>query len=1046
LDQDGCVIYVSPLIERIFGYKPEEILQMSFREFFPDSEIPKAEKTVIRALSGEKYQLIEFIGKRKDGSLFPMEISITHIMKDNVIVGTQGIVRDITERRRVEEALQESEVKLKEQNAELSAVNEEYQVTNEELIQTNEHLIEATQRLTESEELLRNIFENAPDGFLIADTETKKFHHANSRICRMLSYSMKEILSFSIHNILPEKDLPYVTEQFEKQSRGEITLAENIPMMRKDGSVFYSDVTSCPLTINQRSCLLGIFRDITDRKKAEEELKKNRDYLQALNNSLTDAVFTVKFPGRIIEYVNDSVTDIFGYAADECVGKTPMMLYPTETDYLNIGEKIVQTLSEGKNSLHVEQAMKRKSGELFVAEITVTVMMEGNNISYFVSIIRDITERKRAEEALRQAHAQLNATLEALPDILFEVDREGRIYDFHAPRNELLYVEPGAFLFKTMHELLPPDAANIIDHAIAETAVTGQHIGAIYMLNLPTGPHWFELSIAVKGDLRLSESRFIMLVRDITDRKQAEEELRKAKETAEAATRSKSEFLAVMSHEIRTPMNGVIGLTDLLLATALTDIQINYLENLRYSAYSLLDIINDILDLSKIEADRLELENTQFNLSDLIEKTAMMMAHRCSEKGIALITEIAPDIPKTVIGDPVRIRQIILNLLSNAVKFTEKGEIEISAKYKVQSSKCDLTIMVEDTGIGIPADKLATIFESFTQAEGSTTRKYGGTGLGLTISKRLAEMMNGSITVESTFGKGSCFYVNLPLPIADNQSLTSAPPGAEKEVGKTAQTSYTGHILIAEDNPINMLVIRTHLAKMGFRIIEAVNGKEAVRLYKENEIDMIFMDIHMPEMNGYEATRKIRGYEAVTADYADKKRTPIIALTADAFKDDKDKCLSEGMDFYLAKPFSPEEIVSVIRRFISDKSKPAADDSSADHQIKQLQIFDRDGFSERIGGNTELYDEIVPIFLEKFPKEISVLHSFIEKQDFEKIRLQAHSIKGMCLNIGADVLADFAKKIENIARHRGSIEEIKSLSVFSEPAFREFCKEIEKYR
>ncbi|HAO22586.1 MAG TPA: hybrid sensor histidine kinase/response regulator [Desulfobacteraceae bacterium] len=559
----------------------------------------------------------------------------------------------------------------------------------------------------------------------------------------------------------------------------------------------------------------------------------------------------------------------------------------------------------------------------------------------------------------------------------------------------------------------------------------------------------------------------IIIIRDLTEQILYEQEIRKAKalaeersQAAEAANRAKSDFLAVMSHEIRTPMNGVIGLADILLTTELTDIQRDYLEKLRYSAYSLLDIINDILDISKIEADKLEMENIDFDISDMIKKTVSMMTHRCSEKGIALITEIDPDIPKTVIGDPVRIRQIILNLLSNAVKFTEKGKIKIvgANNYSPLPKEqmpirpyCDLIISVEDTGIGIPAEKLATIFESFTQADSSTTRKYGGTGLGLTISKRLAEMMNGSITVESTPGKGSCFYVNLPLH-------PSPCPLPETERGFTPSSlsgkggGGLGNILIAEDNPINMLVIRTHLEKMGFQITEAVNGKEALEKYAGNAIDLIFMDIHMPEMNGIETTRKIREYEA------GKKHTPIIALTADAFRDDRDKCISEGMDFYLSKPFRPEEIINVIKRFMSDKSEPVSKDSSdegannysplphADHQIKQLQVFDRNGFMDRINGNITTYDEVIALFLEKFPKQLSVLSSLIEKQDLKGICRQSHSMQGSYLTLGAEILADFAQKIEYIARHNGSIEEIIVLSASLEPAFRAFCEEAGKYR
>ncbi len=635
-----------------------------------------------------------------------------------------------------------------------------------------------------------------------------------------------------------------------------------------------------------------------DLIEATKSLAKRENYLQALNNSLLDVVFTVRFPERIIEYVNNSVTSMFGYTPDECIGKTTQMLYPSEEEYLELGDKIIQTLSEGKNVLRTEQTMKRKSGEFFVAEITITIMMEGNNVSYLVSIIRDITERKQYEEKLRNA-----------------------------------------------------------------------------------------------------------------------------KEAAESATRAKSEFLARMSHEIRTPMNGVIGLTHLLLATDITDTQRNYLENLRYSAYSLLDIINDILDISKIEADRLELEHITFDISDMIEKTALMMRHRCSEKGLALITEIEPDVPKTVIGDPVRIRQIILNLVSNAVKFTERGEIKISVKCKMQSEKSDMiTISVSDTGVGIPEDRLDRIFESFTQADGSTTRQYGGTGLGLTISKRLAEMMGGDITVESKPGKGSVFRFTVALKKSvQRDELSFMEKDTSRIPHNTFRITRNTSALIAEDNPINMLVIRTHLEKMGFRIIEAVNGKEAVRKYTEHKPDLIFMDIHMPEMSGFEATRKIR-----TADSADNRHTPIIALTADAFKDDKEKCLSEGMDFYLSKPFRPEAIVDIVQRFVPTGDSAGEDQSNPSDPRNQRSVFDLEEFLKYIDGNEPLLRQLIRVALETIPDRIKALRDACDRNNPADVKLEAHTLKGIARQLCACLMADAAYRIE-LAGEKGDLDKTRML-------------------
>jgi polar amino acid transport system substrate-binding protein len=777
-------------------------------------------------------------------------------------------------------------------------------------------------------------------------------------------------------------------------------------------------------------------KEIAERRRAEDELKKNRDYLQALNNSLADAVFTLKSPEWVVEYVNDRVTDIFGYTPEECIGKATLMFYPNETEYLNVGEKVLQALSEGKNVFHIEQCLKRKSGEYLIADITITFMVENNNISYLVCIIRDITDRKRAEEALRDSEKRYRNILENLQDAYFRSDNQGRIV-MVSPSAERLYGYdsteemigiPSVSLYRF------PEVRRAIVEEMQKRGKVDDYIGECRKKDGTT--FWASLNAHFCYDNKGQIFGIEGIIRDITDRKLAEEELRKAKEAAEAATRAKSEFLAMMSHEIRTPMNGVIGLTELLLTTDMTDIQRDYLENIRYSAYSLLDIINDILDISKIEADRLELENIGFNLPEMIERTSLMMTHRCSQKGIALITKIDPDIPKTVIGDLVRIRQIILNLLSNAVKFTEKGEIRISAKCKVQSAKCDLMITVSDTGIGIPEDRLDRIFESFTQADRTTSRKYGGTGLGLTISKRLAEMMGGSITVESTPEKGSTFRFTAVLEKSVTCDVSEVMKGGYlNTLHLTDNTFYLTRntsVLIAEDNPINMLIIRTHLAKMGFRIIEAVNGKEAVEKYAENAPELVFMDIHMPEMNGFEATRKIREYEAGaagSADDTDKKRTPIIALTADAFRDDKEKCISEGMDFYLAKPFRPAEIVSVIQRFIPDKligDSSAGDQENQTTQPNQQSVFDPEGFLKSLDGNKKLFEELISIAMETIPIRIQALRDALGKNDAANVIMEAHTLKGSALQLRAGLLADAAYQVE-FAGEKGEVEKAKTL-------------------
>jgi PAS domain S-box-containing protein len=524
-------------------------------------------------------------------------------------------------------------------------------------------------------------------------------------------------------------------------------------------------------------------------------------------------------------------------------------------------------------------------------------------------------ERARIERDLRESEEQFRSLANSMPQLVWIADGETGASEYFSQQWENYSgIKARELLGDKWAGLLHPED---VEHTFAawNEAVKGHADYNIeYRLRRHDGSYrWFKTrGVPIPDD----NGKILKWYGTCTDI----QELVDAREYAEEANLAKSDFLANMSHEIRTPMNAIIGLSALLSRShPLTDKQKEFIETLQLSADSLLALINDLLDIAKIESRSIELEHIPFNFAGLIEEIISMMSVKAKEKNIHFETDIGPIEGKEFMGDPTRIRQILVNLCSNAVKFTEKGKIRLSIQSPgIRNHRMELYISVADTGIGIPPSKLRPIFDKFIQADSSITRKYGGTGLGLAITKTLVELMDGKITLESQYGEGSTFTIFLPLLLRTQEHIVPiSKTSLSLPLSVNRNTDTNPSILLVEDYKANILVATTYLEEFGYSCDLAESGLEAIEKYKQRTYDLILMDVQMPQMNGFQATQAIRDYEKLT----DKPAVPIVGMTAHALAGDREKCLEAGMDDYISKPFAPENLLSKLDKFLTQAKK-----------------------------------------------------------------------------------------------------------------------------
>ena len=820
-----------------------------------------------------------------------------------------------------------------------------------------------------------------------------------------------------------------ITPGFEalvfKASRGIEDIYE-LTYIRKDGSRFPAVVSVTALRDAQDTIIgyLLIGTDNTARKQAEEALVKAGALQSAIFNSANFSSIATDAKG-VIQIFNVGAERMLGYTAAEVMNKItpadisdPQEVIARATALsVELGttitpgfEALVFKASRGIEDIY-ELTYIRKDGSRFPAVVSVTALRDAQDtIIGYLLIGTDNTarqlveaEQKKLDQRLRDQQFYTRSLIESNIDALMTTDPAGIITDVNKQMEALTGCTRDELIgapFKSY--FTDPERAEAgIRRVLSEKKVTDYELTACALDGKLTVVSYNATTFYDRG--RTLQGVFAA-ARDITERKAVEAELKQARAVAESASRTKSDFLASMSHEIRTPLHAIMGIADLLAKTSLSPEQDKFVQIFRRAGDNLLNLINDILDLSKVEALQLDLERTGFSLNDLLEKMTEMLAGRAREKGLALVCEIAPNVPTDLVGDPTRLRQVLINLIGNAIKFTESGEVSLRVTADEDSSvPAALRFTISDTGIGIPHEKLDRVFERFTQADSSTTRRFGGSGLGLTISKRLVDLMGGRIWVESVVEKGSVFAFAVPFETwAGAPGRATVPADTDSELPLLAL-----RILLVEDSPDNRTITLAYLENTPYRVEVAETGAIACDMFKVGHYDLVLMDRQMPVMDGLTATRTIRTWEQANG----RPSTPIVALTASALKGDRETCMAAGCTAYLTKPIKEDVLLQAIREHSMAVSVPWSARGAEDAAIS-VEPDARSTDRSRL-------------FLRNCARDVLTMREDLERLDFVAVAFLGHRMRGAGGMFGFPIITDMGAALEDAADNGDAVESLR---------------------
>lgn len=925
----------------------------------------------------------------------------------------------------------------------------------------------AEQALRESEARLGEIFEHAPVGMYVADPNGR-FIKVNAAFCRMLGYSEADLLTRNWQDLHSAEELAAALQTREQVWSGQTPIADVERNFRhRDGRSICCRVRISLLRDDNGSplfCLVHV-ANITEQKRAATALIESEERFRTMADGCPSMLWVADAEGTI-QFLNRACRAFRGTSRDT-MDKITWQSRIHPDDLPSYIESVNRAMRDHA-PFREEYLLLRADGEwrLVGSSADPRLSPDGEYMGH-IGLSADITERKQAEidliharEAAEAANLQITAQhavldrerkilrsfIDNVPDLMYVKDTKSRFIIGNSELARWVGLDkPEDLVGKTDFDLFPAEIAKVFFDNEQRLIQSSQPMHDLEEVVINCVTKELHHLLTTKVPLFDSNGMVVGIAgigRDITQRKKDEDALRDTNNqlqiatvrannlviAADAANHAKSRFLANMSHEIRTPMNGVIGMAQLLLQTNLTDEQRRYAEVAQSSGHTLLTLIDSILDLSKIEAGKVILEARPFNLGQTVDDVIQLLRYQASAKGLDIVPYVSPHIPQQLCGDGHRLRQVLTNLISNAIKFTSEGNVTIHTEiFKQNDRVATVRFTITDTGIGIRPEQAATLFSPFTQADASTTRKYGGTGLGLTICRQLVEMMGGHIGVDSRVGLGSTFWftavfqkiVEEALPTLPKPSSAVATPSAVEdktvvispvEMPASLPLGHGQRILVAEDNPTNREVVLAQLKKLGYSAEAFPDGAQAVEAVLRGGFDLVLMDCAMPVMDGYEATRQIR-----RSNYSD---IPIVALTASAMASDRQLCLRAGMNDYLAKPAELTQLADVLAKWLhaqlsGENPKPMLETTESPNKSF---IFNSYSLLRRLMNDRELTCIVLKAFIEDVPSQLNLLRAHIEDSDASGARCQAHSLKGAAATVAADALYASAVQMESAAR------------------------------